>query len=122
MISRDAGFPERIATHGSLQRSLPAAANERSERIATLPSAPDALTGTSLIRVLEPDPFDAIKATWCVSAVVNVCVGDCAVDVPPSSKIQSQLVAWGELVSVKLTGLPAVAAEKVKSATGGARE
>ena len=66
--------------------------------------------------------MDAISATRCVPAVENVWAGDCTVEVPPSSKIHSQLVACGELVSVKVTGLPARAAENVKSATGGDSE
>src|SRR5450755_2943027 len=43
----------------------------------------------------------------CDPAVANVCVGDCRESVAPSSKTQSQDVACGELVSVKVTGAPA---------------
>ena len=49
-----------------------------------------------------------------------MCDGDCAVDVPPSSKVQAQLVGPPVLVSVKLTasGTESVVGVAVKLAVG----
>src|SRR5687768_4255353 len=116
------GAAPETGTRARLHRCPSEVSKARTELVPAPPPEVAADTGTSLITWLVPDPFVAMSATRCVPAVAKVCVGDCRVEVAPSSKIQSQLVAWGELVSVKVTGLPARAAENVKLATGGASE
>ena len=71
---------------------------------------------------LDPEPFVATRTTTFGPGDGNVTVGDWTVTAGiPSPGNQSQLVAWGEEVSVKVAGCPATTdAGTAKLATGGA--
>ena len=85
-------------------------------------AAEEAWTVTVTDFVEEPEPFVATRTTTFGPAAGNVTVSDCAVVAAiPSPGNQSQLVAWGDEVSVKVTGLPATTGVgNEKLATGGA--
>jgi hypothetical protein len=71
-----------------------------------------------------PEPFEATRTMTLGPAAGNVTVGDWTVVAGiPSPGNQSQLVACGEEVSVKVTARPAtIEAGMEKLATGGASE
>src|ERR1700687_1855876 len=94
---RSPGIRRRSGSPPVKTRTAPVAA-------ATVPAG---ATTSDWILTREPEPLEAMRAVLCVPSCEKVCEGYCAVEVVLSSKIQSQDVACGELVSVKAPSCPA---------------
>jgi hypothetical protein len=91
---------------------------------AVIPDAGGAGGLTVIVAVAEVEPplLVAVSLAVYVPAVLYVCDGFCAVDVPPSPNSQDHDVGEPVEVSVKLTGSGAVpvVGDAVKDATGAA--